>query len=180
MNARQTTPGRVGRRRAFTVLELITVIVLLGLIAVFVGGPTLSYISEVRTRAAAARLASDIRYLQRLSLGSGLRTWLVLNRNSNNYQLYIEDRANLGKVGRVPVSHPLDKSTNAVQLGVNPFVQVSMTAVNINGTSELEFDSFGVPYDANGMALSTSGVVTLTGGITVAVYPIGGMVERNG
>jgi hypothetical protein len=78
------------------------------------------------------------------------------------------------------LSHPLDQSTNAVQFGIGPFLNVSLSSVSINSTTELEFDSFGVPYDANDAALTADGVVTLTDGVTIVVHPVGGMVERTG
>jgi prepilin-type N-terminal cleavage/methylation domain-containing protein len=166
------------RSAAFTLIELVTVMVILGLVAAFTGGPTLAYIDSMRSQAAAGRLASDIRYMQGLAVNSGLRTWVVFSTASNNYRLYVEDRANLGKANRVPTVHPLDQSTNAVQFGSGPFANVAISSVNINGTSELEFDTFGVPYDANGIALTANGVVGLSNGASAIVHSVSGMVER--
>ena len=161
-------------------IELVAVIAILGIVAVFVGGPTLSYVDSIRARTAASRLSGDIRYLQRMALSSGLRTWVVFSTASNNYRLYVEDRANPGKANRLPAAQPLDQSTGAVQFGSGPFTNVWITAVSINGTSELEFDTFGVPYDANGTALSVDGTVSLSTGASVMVHPVGGLVERAG
>ncbi|MCB9854597.1 MAG: type II secretion system protein [Phycisphaerales bacterium] len=164
-------------RSAYTLIELVTVISILGILAVFVGGPTMSYMGEMRSSAAGARLASDIRYLQRMALASGRRTWVSIDSGGNQYSLYVEDVDNPGKGGRIAVAHPLDQSTSPVAFGDGPFAGVSITSVSINGTSEIEFDNFGVPYDGGGSALATYGEVQLTGGLAVRVQPVAGMVE---
>ena len=170
--------GHETRRSAFTLIELVTVMVIIGIMAVSVGGPTLAYIGDMRSSAAAARLASDVRYMQRMALGSGLRTWIVVNEPGDSYALYMEDPANPGKIGRVPVVHPLDQTTNAMQFGAGPFAGVSIDQVNLNSTSELEFDNFGVPYDGNGNALTSASQVVLSNNLAVQVHPIGGFVEH--
>src|SRR5438046_363585 len=119
------------RRRGFTVIELITVVCVLGILALAVGSPTLSYMASIRARSAAARLLSDIRYMQRYAMSSRARTWITLNVASNRYQLYVEDPANPGKAGRKAAMQPLDQSTGATQFGSGPFSGVSISAANI-------------------------------------------------
>lgn len=165
---------------AFTLIELVTVIAILAIIAVAVGGPTLVYLDSMRAHAAASRLSSDVRYVQRTALNSGLRTWMVFSTASNNYQLYIEDRDNPGEASRLAMMHPFDQTSNAVQFGAGAFTSVSITSVDVNSTSELEFDSFGVPYDGDGAALTGDAVITLSSGVTITVHPAGGFVERSG
>ncbi len=174
------THGRCARRSAFTLIELVTVIVILGIVGLVVAGPTLSYVDSIRSRAAASRLSGDIRYLQRLALSSGLRTWIVFDAGSDSYRLFAEDRSNLGKANRLATPHPLDLTTDPVQFGSGPFANVSIASVNINATDELEFDSFGVPYDGNENPLTASGVVTLSSGVAITVHPVSGYVERSG
>lgn len=166
-------------RSAFTLIELVTVIVILGIVAAAIAGPTLSSIATIHSQAATARLLSDIRYMQRAALNSGLRTWIVFNVASNRYQLYVEDPANPGKAGRLPAVSPFDQSTAAVQFGTGPFANVSIASVNINSTSELEFDSFGVPYDGNGAGLTAAAAINLSSGAVITVNPVGGFVERS-
>lgn len=163
--------------RGFTLIELAAVIAILGIMAVSVGGPTLSGIQDIRTRTAAARLLTDIRYVQRLALSSGQRSWVLLDAASDSYTLYIEDASNLGKANRIGVEHPYDQSTNAIQFGSGVFAGVGISAVNINATSEIEFDNFGVPYDANGAALTATGSISLTSGVTITVHPVSGFAE---
>lgn len=172
-------PG-AGAASAFTLVELVTVIAILGIVAVGVGGPTLAFMNDIRGRAAAARVTADMRYAQRAAMASGLRTWVVVNSGSNNYRLFIEDRNNLGKAGRLPMIRPVDQSSAAVQFGAGPYLNVGINSVDFNGTSELEFDSFGVPYDGNDNELTAAGSLSFTDGSTVTVHPVGGFVERGG
>jgi len=165
-------------RPAFTLVELVTVIVILAIVGSFVGGPTMAYIDTMRSGAAAARMAADLRYAQRVAVGSGLRTWVSFDDANDAYSLFMEDLANPGKANRLALMHPLDQSTGAVQFGSGTFVGVSIDSVSINGTSELEFDSFGVPYDTSGIALTANGTIAMSNGRAVQVHPVGGYVEQ--
>ena len=151
--------------------------VILGIVAVVVAGPTLSLLDSMRSTAAAARMTADIRYTQRVALGSGLRTWVSFDATNERYSLFVEDPANLGKAGRVAAVNPLDLTTNVVQFGSGAFANVGISSANLNSTTELEFDSCGKPYDANGVALTAVGRVILTGNVAVQVSPVGGLVE---
>jgi Tfp pilus assembly protein FimT len=174
-------PKRIIRSRtAFTLVELVTVIGLIGIISVVAASATMSYLSEIRSRAAAARLTSDIRYAQRTALASRLRSWVAFDVPGNTYRIYLEDAANLGKANRQPLTLPLNQSSGAVQFGAAPLSGVVIVSAAINGTSEIEFDSFGVPYDGNSAALTTNGVVTLSNGVTITLRPVTGFVDRAG
>ncbi len=165
-------------QRGFTLIELVSVIAILAVVALVVGVPAMAGLNELRGSAAAARLAMDVRYLQRTAMASGLKTWLVVEAANDRYRLFIEDRDNMGKAGRVPLPHPLDLSTAAVQFNVSPYHGVAITSVSFNSTSELEFDNFGAPHDAGGSALSSIGMIVLSNGLAVRVYPVGGHVEH--
>lgn len=166
--------------RGFSLIELITVISLMGVIAVAIAGPTLTYMSKIRSRSAATRILADIRYVQRYAMNSRLRTWIVFSTGSNNYRLYAETSPGAGKATRTALTHPLDQSTGAVQFGSGTNLAVSISAVSINSTSEIEFDSWGKPHDGNSVALTASGTVTLSNGVTLTVYPASGLVEQAG
>jgi prepilin-type N-terminal cleavage/methylation domain-containing protein len=168
------------RRRGFSLIELVTVIVILSVMALAAAGPALSSMDSLRTRAAAARMAADIRYARRFALASGLKTWVVFDAAENSYQLHVEDRDNPGKAGRLPLTRPLDQSTDTVQFGTGPFANVSITGVSIGSGSEIEFSSFGEPFDGGGTSLSATGTVALSNGVVVTIHPAGGAVERSG
>jgi prepilin-type N-terminal cleavage/methylation domain-containing protein len=165
------------RRHAFTLVELVTVIVILAITSLVTAGPVLLYMGTVRGGAAAARISSDIRYMQRMALSSGRRTWIVFDTATNSYQLYMEDPANPGKAGRLPVTHPMEQTSGSIQLGSGTFAGVSISTATIGSGAEIEFDNFGQPYDTAGVAVSAAGQVTLSSGNTVTLQPVSGFAE---
>lgn len=171
---------RLRRKPGFTLIELVAVMAILGIIAVAVAGPTLGYMSSIRSRTAASRFRTDIRYAQRHAMSSRLRTWIDIDVAGDSYELFVEDPANPGKANRLPLILPLTQSTGAVQLGSGDFPGVGIASANINSTTELEFDSFGVPYDGNTTALTADGQVTLTDGVTLTIHEVSGLVEQSG
>lgn len=163
---------------AFTLIELVAVIAILGVLALAVGGPMLSTLIELRARTAAGRIASDLRYAQRTAIASGLRTWVQFDAGADAYQLYIEDADQPGKANRQPLALAHDTSTNTVELNTGALQHVRLTVVNIDGTDEVEFDSFGSPYQAGGLPLAQIASVQVTTGATVRLHPVSGFVER--
>ena len=131
MQAKQTSPVR----SAYTLIELVTVISILAVLAAFVGGPTMGYIGEMRASGAGARLASDIRYMQRMASASGRRTWVVFDASNDRYSLHVEDAANPGKAGRLSVAHPLDQSTDPVQFGSGAFAASANAVINVGNAT---------------------------------------------
>ena len=168
------------RRRAFSLIELVTVIVLLGILAACLGGPTLAYMNSIRSRSAATRILADIRFIQRYAMSSRSRTWITFDVANNRYTLYAEDLTNPGKANRKAVAHPLDQSTGAIQLGANTNLNVTLSSVNINSTTEVEFDSWGRPYDGNSAVLTAAGTISLSNGVTITLRPISGFGEQSG
>lgn len=152
----------------------------MAVIGVAIAGPTLSYMSKIRSRSAATRIVADIRYVQRHALNSRLRTWIVFSTASNNYRLFAETSPGAGKGTRTALTHPLNQTNSAVQFGSGTNLAVNISAVNINSTAEIEFDSWGKPYDGNSAALTANGTITLSNGVTLTVYPVSGLVEQAG
>lgn len=113
-------------------------------------------------------------------MASGLRTWVVFSTDAQGYQLFIESIANPGKTGRVPLVRPYDQSSAPVEYGAGPFANVSLDGVDVHGGLEIEFDSWGMPYDTAGAPLAAPGVIMLSSGVVITVHPVGGCVERTG
>jgi len=169
--------SQLRRSRAFTLVELIVVMVLLGIIGALAAGPTLNYVRTIRTRGAAGRIAADLRYAQRWAMSTRNQTWVAFNVAGNAYQLYVENPANPGRLGRIALAGPLDNATGSIAIGDPPFSGVALSTVGVNATSEVQFDSLGMPHDANGVALPTDGAIGLNDGVTVYVRRVSGLAE---
>jgi len=167
----------VRHRHGFTLIELVTVMVIMGVISLVSAGPVLIYMSTVRGGAAAARISADIRFMQRMALSSGRRTWVVFNTGSNNYQLFMENPASPGKAGRQAVTHPMEQASGVIALNSGPFAGVTISSASIGGGVEVEFDNLGAPYNASEVALTASGSVSLSSGNSVTIQPVSGFAE---
>lgn len=158
MRARGTAPSlERGRARGFTVIELVFVLVIVGLLAVFVA-PRLITTSSITLPAAAAKLAASIRYTQSLAMSRGQR--YRINFAGATYQIT--------DMGGAPIVQPTTASTAAVSVapatlsGFNPPLTGGYVA----------FDSKGVPYVSATTALAGTATVTLTAGSDVASVTI--------
>lgn len=167
------------RHRGFTIIELVTVMVVLAILAVAVGGPTLAHVSAMRSRIAATRIASDLSWIQRLAMNSRRRTWALFDVPNNRYTLYVESLTTPGKASRELLAHPLTGATGATQLGSGEFSGSSLASASFNASGEVEFDSLGMPRDSAAALLTANGTITLNNGVTLTVRPVTGLVEQN-
>lgn len=156
----------------FTLIELaVTLVVLATLAGMAVG--SLDGLSSSRRDVAATRVRAVLIYAQEWARGSNDDTWVAFDPGSDLVSLYVEDPANPGKANRLALADPLTRGAMALQLGQDG---VGIESADFGGTSEVAFDPLGVPYDANGLALSTDGTVVLTGGGALRVTRHTGLV----
>lgn len=146
-----------GRVSGFTALELMLVVVMVGLLAVF-AAPRIFTTSSITLPASAAQLAASIRYTQSLAMSRGQR--YRINFTAGSYQ--ITDG------GGAPIVQPLTASTAAVSLapatlsGFNPPLTGNYVA----------FDGKGVPYVSATTVLAGTATITLTAGSEAASVAI--------
>lgn len=145
--------ARRGRSGGFSVLEVVLVLVMVGLLAVF-AAPRIFTTQSITLPATAARLAASIRYTQSLAMSRGQR--YRINFAGATYQIT--------DMGGAPIVQPLTASTAAVSLapatlsGYDPPLTGGYVA----------FDGKGVPYVSATVALAGTVTMTLTAGTEVA------------
>ena len=162
-------------RGGWTLFQLVVVVATVAILSVF-AMPTYRVDSR-RVDAAARRLQSDMRYAQQLAMSTRRHTWVVFDVNNENYRLYIEDPAQLGKANRVAVTSPVDRSDFVVVLNTDEYAGVGIVSADFDSNAELEFDSLGVPMNGDSTALNSAGTVALTGGRQVVVEPNSGAMR---
>lgn len=146
-----------GRASGFSVLELVLVMVMVGVLAVF-AAPRLFTTQAITLPATAAQLAAAIRYTQSLAMSRGQR--YRINFAGGTYQIT--------DMGGAPIVQPLSASTAAVSVapaalsGYNPPLTGGYVA----------FDGKGVPYVDATTALAGTATITLTAGTEVASVAI--------
>ena len=135
----------------FTLIELIMVITLIGILGVAIF-PRFSS-QAFNLAAISAKLATDIRYTQGLSMSQGQR--FRINFTATTYQLT--------DITGTPIAFP--PSASAAPISVSP---ATLSGYNPPLTNNyVAFDSKGVPYVDSlspGAALAANAVITLTSG----------------
>lgn len=157
-------------RRGFTLIELVTVMAIIGIVA-GAGAACALRIEAVRSAAALDGMVANLRYLQGLALAKSVRTWVVFDTAANTYRGYEEDPAAPGRAGRQPTLDPLTRTPMVVALDEGFMSGTRVTAAAFNGGAELAFDSRGAPYDGLGAPLAREGTIVLADGRTVTVSP---------
>ncbi len=149
------------RARAFTLVELIIVIVILGIMAAVVA-PSVTQSAQSRQRSAAQMLVRDLRYSQARAVATGRRAWVTVNPSTETVT-YSED------VSGMPVA-VLDQATGSQMttvLGTAATIDgVAGTAIGtLNGstmTATIGFDWQGRPLDSLGVLLTANQTITVT------------------
>lgn len=158
--------NRRGRFYGFSLIELVTVFVLLAIVAVF-AAPRLFTTQSITLPATTAQLAASIRYAQSLAMSRGQR--YRVNFTANSYQ--ITDMLGgtvqpaTATTGTAPVS-----VVPTVLSGYNPPLTLNYVA----------FDTKGVPYTSATAALASAATITLTSGSdtsTITIAPETGRVK---
>ena len=166
MRVRGTSPfPERGRASGFSVLELVLVLVMVGLLAVF-AAPRVFTTESITLPAAAARLAASIRYTQSLAMSRGQR--YRINFTGATYQIT--------DMGGAPIVQPLTAGTAAVSVA-----PVALSGFNPPLTGGyVAFDGKGVPYVDPATALAGTATITLTAGseaTSVSIAPETGFVR---
>jgi len=144
-------------RKAFTLVELIVVLLILGIISV-VGMIAINPHQGIRLDAATKKVMADLDYARNLSLATA--KWYGVSFEAdpvNSYRIYQTDGLTDTMID--DPSHPGQGFT--VDLN-SYFSGVKIQSVNLAGGAKVEFNPLGIPYnDKTGTAFGVNGVITL-------------------
>ncbi len=157
--------------RAFTLIELVMVIVLLSIVSVVAFISITSYQSQ-HLYAAAERVAGDLRYAKNLALTSTKWHGVSFDVAGDTYSLYETD----GAVD-TNIKDLQDPGEDFIVDLSDDYQGVTISSVDIDGGSQVEFSPLGVPYtDKTGSAIASIGIITLSNDVTVRIAPETGRV----
>jgi prepilin-type N-terminal cleavage/methylation domain-containing protein len=172
LNSNETSADGLRRPRAFTLIEILAVIVILA-IAAMIAIPAFSGASEMQMRAAADKLAADIEYAKSLAVTTQKPHRVTFDTVLHKYEIR-EMSAD------AVINDPVRKTPFVVQYTQDSRLSsVTIQSATFGTGSAVEFSSTGTPEDAGGTALGTAGTVVLEAKgqtITVKVEPVTGYV----
>ncbi len=166
------TVNRQNNCSAFTLLEVIIVLMIIGIISA-IAIPLYTSAASVQLKTAANMVASDLEYAKNLSMSTGRTYSVVFNTTTESYRI---NDAN----GQV-ISNP-------VHIGANYIVSFAtdsrLNKVNIENAifgaaGTVKFDYLGTPLDIAGNPLNSGSVRLSAGGdiLTVRIEPVTGYVS---
>ena len=156
-------PRPTGRRSAFTLAEILVVVVILG-IAAMVLVPMVSDRSSFQARAAARTLIADIMYAQNTAVTRQEDINVIFSPDSESYRLTDANGT---------LTNPVTKADYVVQFGQdNRTDRVDLVSADFNGSQTLTFNSLGAPEPTGGNVVISAGTTS----ITITVAPVTGRI----
>ncbi|GIW76221.1 MAG: hypothetical protein KatS3mg104_1284 [Phycisphaerae bacterium] len=133
------------RRRAFTLVEILMVVLILGIIGALII-PQIGQRDDIKLGSAARVMIADLSYAQSQSITSRKRCFVFFG--SDQYQL--KTRPAPGQPLQ-DLPHPVQPGNYVTTFHTGPLSGVSIIEADINGLDALSFDEMGSPlaYDAN-------------------------------
>jgi prepilin-type N-terminal cleavage/methylation domain-containing protein len=130
-------------RRAFTVIELIFVLIIISITAMLAAPRYANFLAEQRVIATANRIAMDVAMAQRRAKFSSTTQTITFTASEHTYSL----------AGVQDPDHPANPYV--VSLTAEPFL-AEIVSVDFGGAAKIVFDAYGVP-DTNGTMSIRSG-----------------------
>jgi len=159
----------IKKKEAFTLIELVMVMVIIGLLAVVV---MFSAPGSVKLSGVAHKLMFDLRYAQQLAISRGESCGVSFNPSGNSYFVYIGDIGTKAADPHTRQNLSIDYDTDSHYAGVDLF--------STDFGDQLSFDYLGTPYDSSNTALSGPGRVVLQQGAdtqNITIEPNTGAVK---
>ena len=165
----------MNRRPAFTLVELVAVIVLTAILtAASIEG--LRGLAQWRIASGIGRVEADVRYARDAALLSGRRTACVFDLSDQTYEVRQEDEPSTGAMTATVIDHPTTYQPWTVYVGdLASGLQIS--SVNNVSTPAIAFDGEGVPIQMTGTILTANATIDFSDGAVLRVYAGSGLSE---
>lgn len=171
MNAPFTHHPRpsIGRRAGFTLVEILTVVVILGIASAIVI-PQLSDRSDLRVAAGARVLMADLLYAQNRAIATQKTHWVKFDAEQQRYAIFTDSAMT------DLLDHPVQKIPYVAQFsgsGDLAIPDVILVSATFGEGEVLGFDPLGQPMamiDGSPVELDSNGIIDLrSGSITMRV-----------
>jgi prepilin-type N-terminal cleavage/methylation domain-containing protein len=179
-----TVPRRAAAQRAYTIIELLTVVVLLGLAAIIaMPSPTLG--ESRKLDLTATEIANAMRFARSEAMRTGVAKGFHQQSDAKRIRVFSIDTDTLPVSIEYDVYHPVDKNIYVRQFEQQPFAfdgdikNTPRYRGACSTTSIIYFDAGGIPWcsDPNDVLLEQFDV-TLTLGTSSQVVTLDGITGR--
>lgn len=140
--------AKPSERTAFTLIELITAILIMAIIAAVATPKFSTSIARYRAQAAGMRIASDLAYARNCAMSLGTEQPVVFDSAAIGYTMTAAPEPNTSQLGYT------------IGLADAGYV-LSQITPDFDGSNQVTFDIYGQPH-AGGSVVITSGTVTRT------------------
>ena len=158
-------------KKGFTLIELIMVMIIIGILSV-VFVTRIIETSSLNYGISLSAIKDHIRYASDYATSKNVTTVVSFDVGNNQYSLFEEDQS-----GRTILINPEDGQNFTITLGVDRFKGVDLTGINVNSTNEIKFVSYGVPFDANDVKLTTQAYIEINSANAITIYPVSGFCK---
>jgi MSHA pilin protein MshC len=145
------------KRNGFTLIELVMVIVLIGIIAMY-AAPRLSNISSTKAGSFREKLRADLRYAQNLAMTRNVRSRIGFSATSYSIRTSTTSTCSAFTL----TTDPATSQPFTVDLTLAPYTGAGIT-MTLPAMTCLEYNSIGQPYDCTGLgnvcAVASSGMI---------------------
>lgn len=157
--------GLRGESRAFTLVELLIVVVILSIVAL-TAIPMMSSAAGIQIRSAANMIAADIEYARSMAISRGQNHSVVFDKDADSYRI-VDLNGNV-------IQHPVKKGFTYVVDFRNEsrLNRVDITNANFNADQTVVFNCLGSPDSGGSVNLQAGGISA-----TVVVEPVTGFVS---
>jgi prepilin-type N-terminal cleavage/methylation domain-containing protein len=156
------------RRRGFTLVEILCVVVILGIAAAMIA-PSIGTRDDLNAAAAARAVMADITYARNRAIAMQAMQYMPFNVAGQSYAICSSMSP------QTYVQHPVNLTNYITTFGAGELAGSSLVSVNFNGgPTVLAFDELGAPYsydttaqlatpiNGTGQIVVSSGQVSLT------------------
>jgi prepilin-type N-terminal cleavage/methylation domain-containing protein len=133
------------KSRAFTLIEILIVVVILGIAAAVVI-PQISSRDDLKAAAAARSVMADLVYAQNRAISTQKMVFVEFDATNQRYQLF----SSLSP--KVSLTHPLNKTDYLIAFGTsgtNGLEDAKLVGANFDGQKVIGFDEMGSPYSVD-------------------------------
>jgi prepilin-type N-terminal cleavage/methylation domain-containing protein len=160
--------------RAFSLIEVVTVMLLMGIVAAIALPRYSAALCNYRVSAAARQLSADLVYAQTLARSSSSTYTVTLNPTNNSYQLsggaIASQSGGSGPMQLVALANT--PTSYVVSLQSNPYLATIAAVSFSDATTSISFNGYGIPSTGGavviqcGAAQKTLTIDTATGAVS--------------